>query len=173
MTTSEFNIDILDQQTAFAVDTDQVRAVIEHVLTEERIPSAEISVALLDDAAIQKVNRDFLGHDFPTDVISFRLNHDARESEHGPRFHSELSSGQTSDPMGHVEAELIISTETALREANGHGWSAANELLLYVVHGTLHLCGYDDLSDDARPIMRDRERKFLARWQLVPSGLEA
>ena len=72
-----------------------------------------------------------------------------------------------------VEGELIVSTETALREAAAHGWSPHDEVLLYVVHGVLHLCGYDDLTDEARPAMRVREREVLAGWQLVPTGLEA
>ena len=72
-----------------------------------------------------------------------------------------------------LEGELIVSTETALREAAAHGWTPADELLLYVVHGLLHLCGYDDLTDEARPVMRAREREVLAGWQLVPTGLEA
>ena len=54
-----------------------------------------------------------------------------------------------------------------------HGWAAEDELLLYVVHGLLHLCGYDDLTDGARPVMRRRERQVLAYWQLTPTGLEA
>ena len=72
-----------------------------------------------------------------------------------------------------MDGELIVSTETAVREAHAHGWLAEDELILYVVHGLLHLCGYDDLTDDARPLMRSRERQMLALWELTPTGLEA
>ena len=172
MSRSNYHIDIVDQQQGLAIDFDRVRAVIERVLEEERIPSAEISVALVDDAAIHRLNREFLGHDYPTDVISFRLS-----AEHSPSPDSGLRAELPDTPLlpntDHLEAELVISTETALRESSGHGWPADDELLLYVVHGTLHLCGYDDLTDAARPIMRDRERHYLARWLLVPTGLEA
>jgi len=171
MTRSDFDIDILDQQTAISVDTDQIRMVIEQVLSEERVPSAEISVALVNDAEIHKVNLEFLGHDHATDVISFLLTSDSAASSLPGIDRASFPPG--SHAACHLEAELVISTETALREAGGHGWTAADELLLYVVHGMLHLCGYDDLTDEARPIMRDRERKLLAHWQLIPVGLEA
>lgn len=157
MTRADFSIDVIDRQSEFPVDADRIRLMIGQILTAEKIPSAEISVALVDDPAIHEVNREFLGHDYPTDVISFVLNAEADDAT----------------PSRHLEAELIVSTQTAAREAAQHGWSAADELLLYVVHGTLHLCGYDDLTDEARPVMRDRERQFLARWQLIPTGLEA
>lgn len=153
----QFEIDISDQQSLLSVSHERLREVVERVLTEESIIAAQISLALVDDASIHRINRDFLGHDYPTDVISFHLN---PESSHD----SEVKQ---------LEGELVVSTETALREAYAHGWTAENELTLYVVHGLLHLCGYDDLTDQARPVMRQRERQMLALWQLTPTGLEA
>lgn len=172
-------IDISDQQSLLLIHAERLREVVGRVLTEELITSAEISLALVDDAAIHQVNRNFLGHDFPTDVISFLLDE-----------HSELTSsvdalGQAATPCGdstagttrvrmrRLEGELVVSTETAIRESVNHGWSAEDELVLYIVHGLLHLCGYDDLTDEARPQMRVRERQLLAHWQLTPTGLEA
>lgn len=154
-------LDITDQQTFLAVDHDRLRTAIARVLTAERIDSAEISLALVDDSEIHRVNREFLGHDYPTDVISFLLNDEVD------------SSDESSCAELPLEGELIVSTETALREAAAHGWSPADEVLLYVVHGLLHLCGYDDLTDEARPVMRAREREVLAGWHLIPTGLEA
>ena len=153
----QFEIDISDQQSLLSVSHERLREVIERVLTEESIMDAQISLALVDDASIHRINRDFLGHDYPTDVISFHLNPESSQD-------SEVKQ---------LEGELVVSTETALREAHSHGWTAENELTLYVVHGLLHLCGYDDLTDQARPVMRQRERQMLALWQLTPTGLEA
>ena len=193
----QFDIDISDRQSQLSVDVDRLRAAIEHVLSDEGITSAEISVALVDDTQIHRINREFLGHDYPTDVVSFLLNEGGRGSAvRGQR--SEVSSprpdvagcarpdSQPSTfnlqpstlnlqpaPYRHLDGELVVSTETAAREAIVHGWTAADELLLYVVHGMLHLCGYDDLNDEARPIMRDRERQLLLLWNLIPTGLEA
>ena len=192
-----YDIDIADRQTSLVLDEPRLREAVVRVLTEERVPSATISLALVDDAEIQRVNREFLGHDFPTDVISFRLNEDegqgsgrelrvegrglrVRGSEEGtpcllPDLQPSTLNPQSSplNPQPHLEGELIVSTETALREAATHGWSPQDEVLLYVVHGLLHLCGYDDLTDEARPAMRVREREVLAGWQLIPTGLEA
>lgn len=159
---SEIQVEISDQQTHLDVRDERIREVIGRVLREEGIGSAEISVALVDDAAIHKINRDFLGHDYPTDVVSFLLDSESRDPITGDLAGVRL-----------LEGELVVSTETAVREAAAHGWTADDELLLYVVHGLLHLCGYDDLTDDARPAMRRRELQVLAQWQLIPTGLEA
>ena len=157
----QFEIDISDQQSLLAVPLERLREVIDRVLTEESIEAAQISLALVDDSAIHRINREFLGHDYPTDVISFHLNPE-----------SDIESPQGSE-VKQLEGELVVSTETALREAHAHGWTAEDELILYVVHGLLHLCGYDDLNDQARPVMRQRERHMLALLQLTPTGLEA
>ncbi len=157
----QFEIDISDQQSLLAVSLERLREVIDRVLTEESIVAAQISLALVDDSSIHRINREFLGHDYPTDVISFHLN---AESD------AESPQGSEVKPL---EGELIVSTETALREAQTHGWTAEDELILYVVHGLLHLCGFDDLNDEARPVMRQRERHMLALWHLTPTGLEA
>ncbi len=182
-----FSLNIANRQTCLVPDEPRLREAVVRILTEERVPSAAISLALVDDAEIQRVNREFLGHDYPTDVISFRLD-EAGGQESGVRDQrSEVRGQEKSEsssasslphpssliPHHHLEGELIVSTETALREAAAHGWSPQDELLLYVVHGLLHLCGYDDLTDEARPAMRVREREVLAGWRLVPTGLEA
>ena len=177
---NEFAIDISDRQTCLVVDEPRLRDAVVRVLTEERVHSASISLALVDDAEIHRVNHEFLGHDYPTDVISFLLSEEGSPGA-GVRMR-EVDGGDLGMPAPQpstfnrqplLEGELIVSTETALREAAAHGWSAHDEVLLYVVHGLLHLCGYDDLTDEARPAMRVREREVLAGWQLVPSGLEA
>ncbi len=151
-----FKIDISDLHSQLSANDERLRNIIERVLLEERISSADISLALVDDAEIHRINREFLGHDYPTDVISFVLGDPSQAL-----------------PREHLEGELVVSAETAIREASAHGWSAADELLLYVVHGLLHLCGYDDLTDEDRPVMRSRERQVLSYWQLMPTGLEA
>lgn len=185
---SAFEIIISDQQSHLAVQPDRLREAIRRILMEEGVATAEISLALVDDAAIHRINRDFLNHDYPTDVISFSLNlprgQDSDDTCEPDRPDSAaLPDSATRSPSsaisvdrhfdGHLEGELVVSTETAIREAPAHGWAAEDELLLYVVHGLLHLCGYDDLTDGARPVMRRRERQVLAYWQLTPTGLEA
>ena len=69
-----FWVSISDEQQAVAVDSNWLVRIAESVLTGENVASAEISIALVDDATIHDVNRRFLRHDYPTDVISFRLD---------------------------------------------------------------------------------------------------
>jgi probable rRNA maturation factor len=78
-----------------------------------------LSIAFVTDAAIRRINRRFLGHDWATDVISFPLG---------------------TDLLG----ELVISAPYARSEARRRGISEREELLRYVIHGILHLLGYDD-----------------------------
>ncbi|MBC8114805.1 MAG: rRNA maturation RNase YbeY [Candidatus Saccharimonas sp.] len=184
---NEFSIDIADRQTCLVLDEPRLREAVVRVLTEERVHAANISLALVDDAEIHRVNREFLGHDYPTDVISFRLDENGGQKSEVRSQKSEAGGHQAVEPPNDssflppssfllhpsLEGELIVSTETALREAAAHGWSPQDEVMLYLVHGLLHLCGYDDLTDEARPAMRVRERDILAGWQLIPTGLEA
>src|SRR6187402_2660849 len=79
---SEFVVDISNQQTHLPVDSRRLSDVVEHVLREEGLDRAEISLALVDDAAIHRVNREHLGHDYPTDVISFVLSPDDTDAGH-------------------------------------------------------------------------------------------
>jgi probable rRNA maturation factor len=111
------------------------------ILRKKGIAKAEISLAVVDNRAIHQLNRQFLDHDFPTDVITFPLS-------------------ETVDPL---EGEIVISGQYALDESRLHGWPAERELLLYAVHGALHLAGYDDQDDESRDTMRRLERHYLER----------
>ncbi len=174
----QYKIEITDRQSTPLVDHAFLEGVIRQVLIDESVDAATISLALVSDAEIHQVNRRFLGHDYPTDVISFLLNESA-ETVEGEEICPDqgssagLSTATSSKIPICLEGELIVSTETAIREATAHGWSPVAELLLYVVHGLLHLCGYDDLTDEARPLMRSRERELLALWGFCPTGLES
>lgn len=98
-----------------------------------------IDIAIVDDRTSHRINVDFLGHDFPTDVISFALDDD----------------GST------LEGELVVNIQYATRSAQEYGWPPAHELLLYVIHGSLHLVGYDDHTETDRDKMRLAERRVL------------
>lgn len=111
------------------------------VLQGESVAEADVSVAIVDDPAIHLLNRKYLEHDYATDVLSFLLS-------------------AIDEPL---EGEIIVSADTAKREANRYAWSITDELLLYVIHGTLHIIGYDDASDRDRELMRAKERAYLEK----------
>jgi probable rRNA maturation factor len=176
---SNYSIEITEQQSSVDVDYALVKEAIRRVLFEEQIGAANISVAIVSDLEIHRVNREFLGHDYPTDVISFLLNEPTEvnlQIDGNTHVDGDLDvqdcPENSADPCDFLNGELIVSFETAVREASTHGWSPRAELLLYVVHGLLHLCGYDDLTDETRPVMRTRERELLGIWGLSPTGLE-
>ncbi len=147
-TMPSIQIDIADENSPIPLDVERLRSAIVGVLADAGVTTAEVSLAIVDDATIQRVNARFLQHDRPTDAISFLL-------ESGP---------------GSLEGEIVVSAETAAATAGRFGWSAHDELLLYVIHAALHLVGYDDAGPDALAAMRERERHYLSRFGLTPQS---
>jgi probable rRNA maturation factor len=138
----DITVELSNTQAALRLDPAAIAATVRAVLAGEGVRAAEVSLAVVDDAAIRAINRRHLDHDWPTDVITFRL----------------------SDPGAPVlAAELVVSAEMAARTAGEAGTDPRDELALYVVHGLLHLCGFDDTTADAARAMRRREAEVLAR----------
>ena len=124
----------------------RLKKAVRAILKDAAIGDGEISIAVVSDAEMHLLNRKYLEHDYPTDVLSFVLEERA----------------------GYLEGEVIVSSEYAAQEAERFGWSMDDELLLYVIHGTLHLVGEDDLTPDAKQQMRQREQHYLAKFDLTP-----
>lgn len=142
---------INNQQTAHKVDRAQLREGVKRVLAGEGIENAVISIAVVDDPTMHGLNRQYLQHDYPTDVLSFVLE----------------------DDDDRLEGEIIISADYAAKEAQNFDWSAQDEMLLYVIHGSLHLVGFDDLEPELKAEMRAKEREYLATFGLTPKYDEA
>jgi probable rRNA maturation factor len=134
----------------------RIRRVIETLLLDENVTSADLSVAIVSDQEIHQVNRDHLNHDFPTDVISFLYAAERSGAQSSKGTRSRRGAGLR------IEGELVVSDETAAREAAARKVTPQSELELYLVHGLLHLCGYDDLTPGERRVMRRREREITA-----------
>ena len=156
-----YEIEISNQQTHVVIDEAFLRGVAERTLAEEGVVEAEISVAIVDNAAIHDLNRRYLEHDFETDVLSFLLEsspeHQCAPGAPGPR-----GTGRR------IEGEIILSGEMAAQRAPEFLWSPQDETVLYLVHGLLHLVGYDDLSEIEQRVMREREGAILSLWNLRP-----
>lgn len=105
-----------------------------------------LSVVFVDDAALTALHGRFLGDDSPTDVMSFDLGE------------------ETQGPGG----ELYVSVERAQARARERGVAVQRELALYVVHGTLHLCGYDDHEQEDRAAMRVAEHTVMESLGFPP-----
>lgn len=103
------------------------------------MPEAELSVLLCDDATIQELNRDYRGKDRPTDVLAFAM----QEGE---------GTGVAPDLLG----DVVISLDTARRQAPAHGRTIAGEVTFLLAHGLLHLLGHDHPDDAALRRMNAR-----------------
>ena len=102
-----------------------------------------VSIAVVDDKTLQKINKEFLGRNSKTDVISFDL------SDEGTMAKS---------------IEVVVNAERALRQAQSRGHSAQAELALYVVHGLLHNLGFDDSTQKQAQKMHNTEDKILQEF---------
>lgn len=125
-----------------------VRRAVEAALRDERIDEGEIGIVLTDDARIQTLNRDFRKTDKTTNVLAFPApthpGHDSKQL--GPK------------PLG----DIALGYETLAREAETEGKTAEHHLMHLVVHGTLHLLGFDHDNDTDAEAMEARERAILA-----------
>lgn len=138
-------IAINSPQESVAIDRQRLRQTARAVLAGEDVSDYEISLAFVDNTTIHTLNKRYLDHDEPTDVLSFPL------SDPGSRK---------------LSGELVIGAEVAKAQAEERGHDVQAELALYVIHGLLHLCDYDDHSEKNAAEMRERERHYLqaAGW---------
>jgi probable rRNA maturation factor len=142
---------IADGQSFLSIPAARLRRIAATVLVAERVAAADISLALVDNATIHALNRQHLGHDYATDVLSFLFD-----------SVSAIPNGQAVErTIPRIDGEVIMSAEMAVQMSKSIGWSPRDELTLYLVHGLLHLCGYDDVTPSKRRQMRTSERTTL------------
>ncbi len=111
----------------------------------------EISIRLTDDAEVQVLNRDYRGKDKPTNVLSF--------PQHAPY---EIAGLATCDDPEILLGDIVVAHETCSTEAAAKGISLTDHVSHLIVHGTLHLLGYDHLDDLSADAMEALEVKALA-----------
>jgi probable rRNA maturation factor len=139
----------LDNSQPLPIDEALWRDRLETLMRLEGLPeNAQVSATFVDDAAIHSLNREHRGIDRPTDVLSF------------PQFEpdEELPEG-----MPHVLGDLVVSVETARRQAEEYGHSEEREIAFLLVHGFLHLLGYDHETPEEEAEMREQQRILLDR----------
>lgn len=147
MTRPAPSVEVLVRQRRHRVDPARVAALAAHVLRAERRADAALSVTIVSDRRIAALHREYLDVPGPTDVISFPLEDELPLGD-GPRL------------LG----EVVVSADTAAREARARRLPFERELLLYVAHGTLHLLGYDDHDPKERARMHRRQEALLDRF---------
>lgn len=126
-----------------------LRAAVTRALLQEGYPSCEVCLLLTDDEEVRELNRDYRGQDKPTDVLSFGQLDSAGSHP----------AGTDGPPL--CLGDIVISVETARRQAPTYERTFQQEMELLAVHGALHLVGYDDETDDDAEAMRLRETVAL------------
>jgi probable rRNA maturation factor len=140
------NISVRVTQQRLRVGIPGLKRLIRQVLKKEgAAEQGEIALRVADDRQIQRVNKTYLGKDRPTDVISFNLSEGDKE----------------------LRADIIVSADTALANSRKYRLSPARELYLYVIHGLLHVLGYDDTTEAQRRKMHKRELQLLRKFRYV------
>lgn len=147
------NVDICNESGA-EVDTDALLDLIGHLLDELRLhPQAELSVLLVDAAAMEALHVQWMDEPGPTDVLSFPMD--------------ELRPGRREDPEADpgLLGDVVLCPEVAARQAAAAGHSTAEELALLTTHGILHLLGYDHADAQTEAEMFAEQRRLLAAWR--------
>ncbi len=131
---------ISNNQSLLKIDLDSIKVIAEEIMKFEASPeNTELSLVFCDDDFIQKLNKDYRGKNTPTDVLSFPMDEEVFESE------------------VRMLGDVVISTETAVRQAEGMKHDPILEIVFLLIHGLLHLHGYDHGHKIMRRQMRDRE----------------
>ena len=126
-----------------SLDEDALRAVLVPAADGEGFTIQELSIVLADHATVRELNRQWLGHDYETDVVSFSLDEAALADRR-------------------IDGEIYVDLDTAAERAPDIGASFEDEVLKYVLHGLLHLMGHDDATEEQRAAMRVLEDRYLA-----------
>lgn len=144
-------VSVLTRRRHRDVSVRAVRDDAERILAELGEDRAELTVSLVGDAEIHVLNRDYRGKDKPTDVLAFAM----REGQRVRGDEAQLG-------------DVIISLDTAARQAEERGHSAAAEVRTLLVHGILHLLGYDHERSAAEARRMKRQERRLSRMLIEP-----
>ena len=122
-------------------DRTALKIVLRHLFEQEKQPLRTLQYIFCSDDYLLRINRDFLQHDYYTDIITFQL-------------------GEAPDTLG-VEGEIYISIDRVRDNARTLGIPVKQELLRVIFHGALHLCGYKDKTPKEESLMRAKEEEYM------------
>jgi probable rRNA maturation factor len=134
------------------IDPAEARRLLRALARRLLVPHRSVGVLFAGDARLRDLNRRYRAEDRPTDVLSFPAG-----DERGP---SHYSDGLLGSP--HL-GDIVVSSETTRRQGRRHGHGASREARILLIHGFLHLLGYDHEADDGQMEMLER----TLRWEMV------
>ena len=134
-------VDVFNAHRTRRVKMNTTGGYVKRVLLSAGVQSARVSVVYVDSKYCRRINRLHLKHDYATDVISFPM-------EKGPVF----------------EGEIYVNLDRARTQAKKYGVSLSEEMARLVIHGTLHLVGYDDTTERKAKAMQTEEEHHVEFW---------
>lgn len=137
------DVQVIQDQEHLPIDSSSVVALVKDFLTFHEVDFDEVSIHFVDTAVISHLHAQFFDDPSPTDCISFPMDD---SNEEGYRM------------MG----DVFICPETASAYVASNGGDAYHEVTLYLVHGLLHLLGFDDIDEEDRLLMRSEEKRYLS-----------
>jgi probable rRNA maturation factor len=139
---SGYEIEVANLQEDLAIDETMVSKIVSFVLSEENIEDAVISVALVDEGEITRLNREFRGLDEATDVLSFLYENDPK-----------------------LFGEIVIAPAYVKDQAQRFGVSFEREFIMVLIHGMLHLLGYDhEIKTEEAELMWKRQKELEKKY---------
>ena len=117
--------------------------------------NTEVSITFVDDDEIARLNEQYRGKVGPTDVLSFECDNDPMPEE-------AFDLGE--EPVYEL-GDIVIAVDVAERQTSIYGTSFEREITILTIHGLLHLCGYDHVTDELAAIMEPLEDDLLAQWE--------
>lgn len=145
-------VNVTNSQDIFTINPTDVEAIVSCILTYKQVSCDEISIHCVSSEDISKLHEEYFDDPSPTDCITFPV--DDKEDE---TFYKVLG-------------DVFVCPEVALSYAQSHLVNFEEELTLYIVHGLLHLLGYDDIEEEDRTLMKNEEAvcmQVLKERQLI------
>ncbi|MDT8400505.1 MAG: rRNA maturation RNase YbeY [Bacteroidales bacterium] len=128
--------------------TKDIKNWIVQVIRSEGKRTGDLNFFFLSDEDLRVINNEFLNHDYYTDVITFNYG-----------------TGET------IKGEIYMSIDTIRKNSHIYGTGIRDEILRVMVHGTLHLLGYDDKDKEGKALMRRKEDYYLSKLESTGNGL--
>ncbi len=153
-----------DEQADFRIDLERWSELCRQALIEEGVRGlAEVSLIFTGETAMAELNEQFMGKRGPTDVLSFPIDAEPEPSGRVPDAGGTGPGEPPTDDIPQLVGDIVICPSVAARNAVEHECSFEDEVALLIVHGVLHLRGWDHVVDQEAERMEARERELLAR----------
>jgi probable rRNA maturation factor len=153
-----------DEQRDYPIDLERWVALANGALVDEGVRGlAEVSLIFSDEATMSALNQQFMGKEGPTDVLSFPIDGEPDPTGRVPDAGGTGPGEPPAPEIPQLIGDIVICPAVAARNAVDHECSFDDEIALLVVHGVLHLLGWDHMVDEEAERMEARERELLAR----------